>query len=57
MRKILVKTNWDEEASALVVTSEHVPELVVKGRTAEELESKLSVLTSELLKEQNIKVH
>ena len=58
MKKIFVKTNWDEEASALMVTSEYAPGLVAKARTAEELESKLSALTSELLKEDNsLKAH
>ena len=51
MNKILVKTEWNEDSSMLVVTSDHIPGFVAEACTANELESKLSTMISGLLQE------
>ena len=49
MNSILVKAEWDSEASVWVATSEDVAGLVAEAPTLEKLRSKLLAMISDLI--------
>ena len=50
---IIVRAQWDAEASVYVATSDDVPGLVAEAETLQKLQEKLSVLVPELLELNN----
>ncbi len=49
MRSIIVRSEWDPEASVWIATSDDVPGLVTEAETPQALLSKLETMVPELL--------
>lgn len=57
MNSIIVKAEWDTEASVWVAMSDDVPGLVAESKSLEKLRPKLLAMIADLIEENDMKIN
>lgn len=57
MNSIIVKAEWDPEASVWVAMSDDVPGLVAESKTLEKLRPKLLAMIADLIEDNHMKIN